>query len=343
MSDSIKTDLPLGITQLHDDLQRNFEIIAKYFEGKAPEEIDQTIKEIFDKYNDEIHREIRAIIMPEMDPLEVTDQVQDFKTDSEGIKHETISDRLTAELRYFQDKYFRDNDILHHQFDITDAGIISIDFIEASSLMKAKKIGIIGDSVAHGWKAAYNFGDIFHKKTGATIENLAINGAKMANIGSSSIFKQAQVLKNCDVVIIQGTDDDWLGNVPIGNLNDATDQTYLGALYQIVQTIKRNNPKAKLLAMTATLQAPTTSGVIGRTDDWKNSLGLDLHDYMDAEKKALSQMMIPYADFMVKGGVMDPINPAFRKAMMSEGLHPNEVGHQWIAQELAKNFYYFYG
>lgn len=343
MSDEIKTTLPLGATQLHDDLQKNFEIIAKYFQGTTPDHVEETIKEIFNQYDDEIHREIRAIIMPEMDPLEVTDQVQDFKTDSAGIKHSTISDRLTAELRYFQDKYIRDNEILHHQFDITDAGIISIDFIGISTLMKAKKIGIIGDSVAHGWKAAYNFGDIFKKRTGATIENLAINGAKMANIGTSSIFQQAKVLKGCDVVIIQGTDDDWLGDVPIGNLNDATDQSYLGALYQIVKTITKNNPNAKLLAMTATLQAPTTSGIIKRTDDWKNSLDLSLHDYMDAEKLALSQMGIPYADFMAKGGVMDPINPAFRKKMMSEGLHPNEVGHQWIAQELAKNFYYFYG
>lgn len=343
MSDGIKTDLPLSATQLHDDLQKNFEIIAKYFEGSAPEDIENTIKEIFDKYNDEIHREIRAIIMPEMDPLEVTDQVQDFKTDSEGIKHDSISERLTTELRYFQDKYIRDNEILHHQFNVTDAGILSTDFISISSLMKAKRIGIIGDSVAHGWKAAYNFGDIFHDKTGANIQNLASNGAKMSNFGTNSIFQQAQLLKDCDVVIIQGTDDDWLANVPIGNLNDATDQSYLGALYQIVQTILANNPKAKLLAMTATLQAPTSNGTINRTDDWENDLGLSLHDYMDAEKKALSQMMIPYADFMAKGGVMDPINPAFRKMMMSEGLHPNEIGHQWIAQELAKNFYYFYG
>ncbi|HDF0896862.1 TPA: SGNH/GDSL hydrolase family protein, partial [Staphylococcus aureus] len=37
-----------------------------------------------------------------------------------------------------------------------------------------------------------------------------------------------------------------------------------------------------------------------------------------------------------------PYNPAFRKASMEDGLHPNEKGHEVIMYELIKDYYSFY-
>ena len=60
----------------------NFEKIEQAINNPSaelsPEEIGEKIKE----NNEEMYREIRAIITPDMSPLEVTEQVEQAKTDS---------------------------------------------------------------------------------------------------------------------------------------------------------------------------------------------------------------------------------------------------------------------
>ncbi|PWZ46616.1 SGNH/GDSL hydrolase family protein, partial [Staphylococcus pseudintermedius] len=70
-----------------------------------------------------------------------------------------------------------------------------------------------------------------------------------------SIYEQASKIRNKDLVIIQGTDDDWLYNgstgVQIGT-SKTNEKTFYGAFCKTVELIKSNNPKAKILVMTAT-------------------------------------------------------------------------------------------
>ncbi|WFQ88137.1 SGNH/GDSL hydrolase family protein [Bacillus velezensis] len=334
---NLNKDLPTSLDRdFREALNTNFEKIEQAINNPSaqlsPEEIGEKIKE----NNDEMYREIRAIITPDMSPLEVTEQVEQAKTDSKNVKHATLSERIAAETAYSQN-----SNELNQLLNITDSGHISVDFIKKSNLLSAKKIAILGDSVAHGLRAQYNFGDILKERTGAEVINLSVSGVNMSNNGNNNIYQQALKTSGNDVVIVQGTDDDWCNSIDVGT--DEKDITkFYGGFYQVIQQLRMRNKGCKIIVVTATRQAKISNGKIVRRDTDKNKLGLTLADYVDAQKEACTLLSVPYAD-MFYTDLFDPYNPAFRKMCMSEGLHPNEIGHQIIFQEICRNYFYYYG
>ncbi|MEZ1991340.1 SGNH/GDSL hydrolase family protein, partial [Staphylococcus aureus] len=231
----------------------------------------------------------------------------------------------------------------------TANGTIMYDFTSQSSIRNIKSIGTIGDSVARGSHAKVNFTEMLGKKLKAKTANLAKGGATMATVPigkdavENSIYRQAEEVRG-DLIILQGTDDDWLhgywSGVPIGT--DKTDtKTFYGAFCSAIEVIRKNNPDSKILVMTATRQCPMSGTTIRRKDTDKNKLGLTLEDYVNAQILACSELDVPVFD-AYHTDYFKPYNPAFRKASMEDGLHPNEKGHEVIMYELIKDYYSFY-
>ncbi|HGO2317858.1 TPA: SGNH/GDSL hydrolase family protein [Staphylococcus aureus] len=231
----------------------------------------------------------------------------------------------------------------------TANGTIMYDFTSQSSIRNIKSIGTIGDSVAIGSHAKTNFTEMLGKKLKAKTTNLARGGATMATVPigkeavENSIYRQAEQIRG-DLIILQGTDDDWLhgywAGVPIGT--DKTDtKTFYGAFCSAIEVIRKNNPDSKILVMTATRQCPMDGTKIRRKDTDKNKLGLTLEDYVNAQVLACSELNVPVFD-AYHTDYFKPYNPAFRKSSMPDGLHPNEKGHEVIMYELIKDYYSFY-
>lgn len=231
----------------------------------------------------------------------------------------------------------------------TANGTIMYDFTSQSSIRNIKSIGTIGDSVARGSHAKTNFTEMLGKKLKAKTTNLAKGGATMATVPigadkvENSIYRQAEEVRG-DLIILQGTDDDWLhgywAGVPIGT--DKTDtKTFYGAFCSAIEVIRKNNPDSKILVMTATRQCPMDGNKIRRKDTDKNKLGLTLEDYVNAQVLACSELNVPVFD-AYHTDYFKPYNPAFRKSSMPDGLHPNEKGHEVIMYELIKDYYSFY-
>ncbi|HEA0001335.1 TPA: phage tail protein [Staphylococcus aureus] len=231
----------------------------------------------------------------------------------------------------------------------TSNGTIMYDFTSQSSIRNIKSIGTIGDSVARGSHAKTNFTEMLGKKLKAKTTNLARGGATMATVPigkeavENSIYRQAEQIRG-DLIILQGTDDDWLhgywAGVPIGT--DKTDtKTFYGAFCSAIEVIRKNNPDSKILVMTATRQCPMDGTKIRRKDTDKNKLGLTLEDYVNAQVLACSELNVPVFD-AYHTDYFKPYNPAFRKSSMPDGLHPNEKGHEVIMYELIKDYYSFY-
>ncbi|HCW7946293.1 SGNH/GDSL hydrolase family protein [Staphylococcus aureus] len=231
----------------------------------------------------------------------------------------------------------------------TANGTIMYDFTSQSSIRNIKSIGTIGDSVARGSHAKTNFTEMLGKKLKAKTTNLARGGATMATVPigkeavENSIYRQAEQIRG-DLIILQGTDDDWLhgywAGVPIGT--DKTDtKTFYGAFCSAIEVIRKNNPDSKILVVTATRQCPMDGTKIRRKDTDKNKLGLTLEDYVNAQVLACSELNVPVFD-AYHTDYFKPYNPAFRKSSMPDGLHPNEKGHEVIMYELIKDYYSFY-
>lgn len=228
-----------------------------------------------------------------------------------------------------------------HAKSVTTAnGTIIHDFTPKSKIRKMRSIGTIGDSVAKGSYAKANFTQMLAKKIKAKQINLAVSGATMSTNKDNSIYDQATKIKG-DLIILQGTDDDWTNNIKLGT--DKTDlKTFYGAFCSAIQVIRKNNPKSKILVMTATKQCYVKDGKIVRKDTNRNDLSLTLEDYVNAQIDACNELDVPVYD-TYHSSQFKPTSPAYRKSSMPDGLHPNEKGHEVIMYELIKDFYSYYG
>ncbi|UXU56807.1 phage tail protein [Staphylococcus agnetis] len=221
----------------------------------------------------------------------------------------------------------------------TKNGTIIRDFTNLSSIRNVKSIGTIGDSVAKGSKAKENFTQMLGKKLKVKYTNLSVSGATMSTARDNSIYDQATKVTG-DLIIVQGTDDDWIANVEIGT-NKADVKTFYGAFCSAIEVIKKNNPNSRILVMTATRQCAMDGNTIRRKDTEKNTLGLNLEDYVNAQVIACNELNIPVFD-AYHSSYFKPYSPAYRKASMPDGLHPNEKGHEVIMYKLIKDYYLFY-
>ena len=324
--------------QLIENFKEIEDFMGDYKTGEAEKKISSLVK----KYEDELFKEVRAIVMPEESPLEVTKEVVDSKTDLKGVKHGSLSERIRIDLEQLKKEQVENNPL--HNTVVTKNGTVVYDYSKKSqTLSNIKNIYSIGDSVARGLHAKKNYGQYLSEKLNANVTNLAVGGATFSTVSSNNIFNQATNIKNADLVIIQGTDDDWLweSGVPIGT--DKMDiKTYIGAFYQMVNLIRAQNKDVKIISMTATRQLPVNGKIIRRRDTDKNGLKFTLEDYVNAHILACTELDIPVFD-AYHSNYIDVYNPAFRKFNMQDGLHPNENIHEIIMYELLKNYYYFYG
>ncbi|HEC2216495.1 TPA: SGNH/GDSL hydrolase family protein [Staphylococcus delphini] len=327
------------------DVEINFKEIDQFMsQYNDIKSIRDVIYTFFDERYDKLQKEIRAIVLPEMSPLQITEDYEKSLSDLKGERHTSLKSRLDADLKQIKNESQKTSN--DDRFVVTENGVVFADFLNKSKTVKTvKKIGIIGDSVAKGSRASKNFGQYLSDMLSATVQNEAVSGATMSTVKANSIYEQAAKIRNMDLVIIQGTDDDWLYNgsagVSIGT-SKTNEKTFYGAFCKTVELIKSNNPKAKILVMTATRQLPVNGTTIRRKDTDKNSLGLDLEAYVNAQVLACSELNVPVFD-AYHTDLLDPYNPAFRVKNMVDGLHPNELGHEVITNELLKNYYYFYG
>ncbi|HEC2222247.1 TPA: SGNH/GDSL hydrolase family protein [Staphylococcus delphini] len=330
--------------ELRRQLIYNFKELEKAVKVQDKKVIEDRINKAVSKYEYDIKREIRAIVLPEMSPLAITEDYEKSLSDLKGERHTSLKLRLDADLNTIKSQSQKTSN--DDRFIVTENGTIFADFVKKSKTIKSvRKIGIIGDSVAKGSKSNKNFGKYLSEKLGATVQNEAVSGATMSTVKANSIYEQAAKIRGMDLVIIQGTDDDWLYNgsagVQIGT-SKTNEKMFYGAFCKTVELIKSNNPKAKIIVMTATRQLPVNGTTIRRKDTDKNSLGLDLEAYVNAQVLACSELNVPVFD-AYHTDLLDPYNPAFRVKNMVDGLHPNELGHEVITNELLKNYYYFYG
>lgn len=222
----------------------------------------------------------------------------------------------------------------------TKNGTIMHDFTSKSNIRYINSIGTIGDSVAKGIGAKTNFTQYLAKRLKQPSKNLAVSGATMSAIKDNSIYEQAIKIK-ADLIIVQGTDDDWINNIKIGT--DETDtKTFYGAFCSAINIIKKNNPDSRILVLTATRQCYMDGKKVKRKDTTKNTVGLTLEDYVNAQVDACNDLDVPIFD-AYHSSLFKPYSPAYRKANMPDGVHPNEKAHEVIMYELIKDYYQFYG
>ena len=131
--------------QLIENFKEIEDFMGDYKTGEAEKKISSLVK----KYEDELFKEVRAIVMPEESPLEVTKEVVDSKTDLKGVKHGSLSERIRIDLEQLKKDQVENNPL--HNTLVTKNGTVVYDYSKKSqTLSDIKNIYCIGDSVARG-------------------------------------------------------------------------------------------------------------------------------------------------------------------------------------------------
>jgi lysophospholipase L1-like esterase len=175
-----------------------------------------------------------------------------------------------------------------------------------------------------------------------TKRNIAVSGASMAKSTNyptnGSIYVTGSnypTVSYADVdfsTIFAGTNDFKL-NVNLGTIgldSDTTwdDTTFYGSYRHLIETMLVQNPLIKIYLFT-----PIKRNNAGYDDDFMNTAGFKLIDYVNAVKAIGQMYAIPVLDLYSLSGIT-------RKNIQSytvDSLHPNNIGHARIA-DLVTNF-----
>ncbi len=205
--------------------------------------------------------------------------------------------------------------------------------------LKNKKILFLGDSITEGVGTTGDdkrFTYLIEKNEGALCRNYGIGGTRIAKqlkdsekaIWDMDFCSRVQSMeKGADIVVVfGGTNDFGHGDAPIGKPDDATPETFYGALNFLYTKLYEIYPDAVKIIVTP----------IHR---WQENRILEdgstvtLKEYVDIIRERAEFYSLPVLDLYASLG-FTPAVPEIMKKFIPDGLHPNDDGHVILAKKL---------
>ena len=204
-------------------------------------------------------------------------------------------------------------------------------------MLKNKKIVFLGDSITESCGATEKekgFVYRFRDKTGAITTELGIGGTRIAykfipsidNLIYDKFFETRidEIPSDAEVIVVfGGTNDYGHGDAPIGKLGDDTIFTFYGAVYQLIKKIRYAFLNAQLIFVTPLHR------------QFEHERGLNLVDFVNAIKEVCAKENVPVVDLYNLYEV-NPENDEDRIKYAPDGLHPNDLGHDLLADTFIK-------
>lgn len=207
--------------------------------------------------------------------------------------------------------------------------------------LKGKKVVFLGDSITEGTGTsceAARFSCRLEKNADlASIKNYGIGGTRIARqqkidpqhvIWDTSSFVERfhQMDDDADIVIVfGGTNDFDHGDASFGTDDDRTMDTYCGALHYLMQGLIEKYPMSTICFLTPLHRRGEN---VPKAPD--NRM---FKDYVDQIKKTAAQYSLPVLDLYANAGIQPAIQ-AQKELFIPDGLHPNDLGNQRIAERL---------
>lgn len=212
--------------------------------------------------------------------------------------------------------------------------------------LKGKTFAFLGDSITEGVGASSE-SKIYHQ---VFKENVGLKNAFNHGIGGTRIAKQMHKSENgrwdlyfiprvdeleddADaVVVFGGTNDFGHGDAPLGCFADRTPDTFYGACHVLMEKLICKYPDKPIVFMTP----------LHRTNE-DNSYAMEipknlsLRDYVDVIREVAEYYSIPVIDLFAESG-MQPNVACQNEQYFTDGLHPNDNGHERIARKLEAFF-----
>ena len=130
------------------------------------------------------------------------------------------------------------------------------------------------------------------------------------------------------VVVFGGTNDFGHGDAPIGCMSDRNPSTFYGACHFLMEGLIKKYPYSTIVIMTPIHRCSEDATV--------NEQGLrsvPLKEYVRIIKEVAEYYALPLLDLWSVSGIQPKVETN-KKLYCPDGLHPNDKGHELIAQRL---------
>ncbi len=203
--------------------------------------------------------------------------------------------------------------------------------------IKGKKIAFLGDSITEGHGTSCEEATFVYKvgeRGGfrASI-NYGIGGTRIARQQKIDLYDRFDLdfCMRCEeldqysdiVMVFGGTNDYGHGDAPIGSPEDRDPGTFWGACHYLMNRLMERFQDKPVIIMTP----------LHRADELYRHKGVQLIDHVEIIRKVADYYHLPVLDLWNESG-LDPKDEAIREAYVPDGLHPNDAGHEILAQKI---------
>lgn len=203
--------------------------------------------------------------------------------------------------------------------------------------LKGLKINFLGDSITEGCCASTpELGYVsVMKKLYALSEarNYGIGGTRIARQAVPSVeakfdqdfcMRYVQMDPDADIVIVfGGTNDHGHGDAPFGSHSDRTPDTFWGACHFLFSGLCAQFPRSRIVVLTP----------LHRAEEGNQRNGKYLEDYVQVIRNVATAYQLPVLDLYETSKIKANI-PENARRLTTDGLHPNDEGHQILAEEI---------
>ena len=200
-------------------------------------------------------------------------------------------------------------------------------------------INVLGDSITQGAAASSvdrTFVSLLGKYLNCTVHNNGISATRIAKQITPS-FDPAwdnffgQRVKDLDpkadlTIVFGGTNDYGHGDAPIGKVNDQNPETFCGGVNYLINKLLKKYDKKQLLFILP-LYRINEENPYG--EGAKRKPSLTLQGYRDLMLEIINKYDIDVFD------VKDLMGRPEETDLYQDGLHPNDKGHQKLAELLS--------
>lgn len=208
-----------------------------------------------------------------------------------------------------------------------------------------KKLLFLGDSITQGVGVSCEenrFTNRISALTGAICVNYGIGGtriAKQAVPSENPVWDQDFISRvdrmdtQADAVVVFGGTNDWgHGDAPFGTMDSRDPYTFYGALHTLYQALIEKYPASHIVIVTPLHRRNETDPAAD--GNRPNSFGI-LKDYVNAIREVAEYYSLPVLDLFKTSG-MQPAIPIIKQNYMPDGLHPNDDGHEILADKILR-------
>ena len=200
------------------------------------------------------------------------------------------------------------------------------------------KINFLGDSITEGSGTTgveKRFANRIAAQYGAISRCYGIGGTRIARQNKPSanprcdldfVSRVPEMDPDADMIVVfGGTNDFGHGDAPFGEFADRTVDTFCGALHILYTTLLEKYPEATIVVVTPLHRV---------TEDSPNMHGKVLKEYVDMIRRLAEHYSLPVLDLYATYGV-HPAVSVMKDKYMPDGLHPNDAGHERLADRIA--------